>query len=94
MIVGVYFHHLFALAQAVRDGCDQVFADAPISPTDGYIKVDPALHARIDGVLIDAANLKKLIRPRPSVPRVSRSAHSAFDVCVPKPLRSSWLACR
>jgi len=62
MILGVYVHHLFALAKAVRDGCDQVFEGAPIPPSDGYIKVDPGLHARIDGVLIDAANLKKLIR--------------------------------
>jgi hypothetical protein len=62
MIVGVYVHHLFALAKAVRDGCDQVFADAPIPPSDGYIKVNPGLHSRIDGILIDAANLKKLIK--------------------------------
>jgi len=62
MVLGVYVHHLFALAKAVRDGCDAVFAMAPVPKRDGYIKVSPELHARIDGVLIDAANLRKLLR--------------------------------
>lgn len=61
-MLDVYAHHLFALAKAVRDGCDQVFSDAPVPAKNGYIKVSPEIHARIDAVLIDAANLKKLIR--------------------------------
>ncbi len=66
MILGVYVHHLFALAKSVRDGCDLVFLLAPIPEKDGYIKVSPELHARIDSVLIDAANLKKLVRTSPT----------------------------
>lgn len=65
MVLGVYAHHLFALAKAVRDGCDQVFVLAPIPAKDGYIKVSSEVHACIDAVLIDAANLKKLIRTPP-----------------------------
>lgn len=63
LVLGIYVHHLYALAKGVRDGCDAVFDMAPVPKQDGYIKVSAELHARIEGVLIDAANLKRLLRP-------------------------------
>jgi hypothetical protein len=62
LLFAVYLHHLFALAKAVQSGCNAVFAETPLPASGGYIKVSPELHAKIDGILIDAANLKKLIR--------------------------------
>jgi hypothetical protein len=64
MIMGVFVHRLFALAKSVVEGCDRVFEEAPVMAKDGYIQVSPSLHAQIDGILIDAANLKKLVAGR------------------------------
>jgi hypothetical protein len=62
---GVYVHRLCGLAIAVRDGCDEIFEIAALPARGMYVKVDPALHARIDGVLIAAANIKRLIGAAP-----------------------------
>lgn len=61
MILGLYAHRLFALASAVRQSCDRIFELAPLPEKDDYIQVSPELHALIDAVAIDAANIKKLI---------------------------------
>ena len=61
LLAGVYLHRLFGLAQSVRDGCNEIFDSAPVAEAGGYIKVSPELHAAIDAVLVEAANLKKLI---------------------------------
>jgi hypothetical protein len=58
----IYVHQLFMLAKSVRDNCDLIFADTPLPKTGFYIKVSPELHARIDAILIGAANIKKLIQ--------------------------------
>lgn len=76
MVLGIYVHHLFALARSIRDGCDAVFKLAPVPAKDGYIKVSVELHAQIDSVLIDAANLKKLVRP--SAERRSKESARQF----------------
>ncbi len=61
-LTSVYVHELLALAKAVRDNCDTIFAETPV-PERGYtIKISPELHARINAVLIDAANIRKLIQ--------------------------------
>ena len=59
----IYFHELLWLATAICENCEAVFEDTA-QPTEGhYIKVDPHLHARINAVLTDAANIKKLVVP-------------------------------
>lgn len=87
ILLEVYVHHLFALARAVRDGCNNVFAEAPIPASGGYIKVSHNLHAKIDGVLIDAANLKKLIHT--SANRGKNESKRTFEF---RQLRSKKLA--
>jgi hypothetical protein len=61
-LFAIYVHQLFALAKAVRDNCDLVFLDTPLPETGYSLKVSVELHARIDAILIGAANIKKLIQ--------------------------------
>jgi hypothetical protein len=61
----VYLHELFMLAKSVRDRCETVFAKTPPPQTGYYINVDPDLHSAINAILIDAANIKKLIQTSP-----------------------------
>jgi hypothetical protein len=61
-LFGVYIHHLFTLAKAVQDNCDLIFRDTPLPETGYYFKISWELHARIDAVLVAAANIKKLIQ--------------------------------
>lgn len=60
-LLQIYVHHLFQNAKGVSDGCDFVFAAAHTAPSESYLKNSPAVHVRIDSVLIAAANVKKLI---------------------------------
>lgn len=64
-LFAVYLHRLYSLSIAVRDGCDEVFRLAPPPARDMYIKVDPVLHSRLDAILIDAANIKRLVATNP-----------------------------
>jgi hypothetical protein len=61
LIFSVYVHRLYALATAVRDRCDAIFKAAPVPHEDGYFKISDEIHAQIDAVLVDAANIRKLI---------------------------------
>jgi hypothetical protein len=57
----VYFHELWGLAESIANKCLDVFEKCPVPEKDGYIKVDPALHAVISSLLAEAANLKKML---------------------------------
>ena len=74
----LYLHELFMLAKAVRDGCDHVFAQTPPPANGHYIKVDPDLHSTINGVLIDAANIKKLVHTGER--RLTKESKKVFEL--------------
>lgn len=57
----VYFHELWGLAESISRKCNHVFEDCPAPKKDGYIKVDPVLHATIASALAEAANLRKML---------------------------------
>ena len=59
-----YLHELGWLCSSIKNECDKIFENTKL-PEEGknYIKVSPELHSRIYKVLMDAANIKKLIFP-------------------------------
>ncbi len=77
-LFALYLHELFMLAKAVRDRCDQVFAQTPPPASGHYIKVDPDVHATINAILIDAANIKKLTHT--SERRLDKESKKVFDL--------------
>jgi hypothetical protein len=64
--VGVYISELYWLGRQVEADTTRIFDDTPppARPGDGYIRVDHALHGRILGVLLAAARIRALLRPR------------------------------
>lgn len=64
--MGVYIGELYWLAEHVEKECTAIFGDVqpPVTPGQGYVRVDHALHGRILGVLLAAARIRALIRPR------------------------------
>ena len=83
----VYLHELFMLAKSVRDRCDAVFSKTAPPASGYYINVDPELHSSINGILIDAANIKKLIHTGPK--RRNGEAKKVYDL---RQQRSHFLA--
>ncbi|MEW6183768.1 MAG: hypothetical protein AB1500_11470 [Bacillota bacterium] len=60
-LFSLYFHELGWLSSEIQKHCEAIFKDTP-DPKEGYyIKVSPELHAHIVSVLVNAANLKKLV---------------------------------
>lgn len=78
----VYPHRLYALADAVRSNSDRLFAEAPAPQKlgEGYIRVDPALRALIESILLSAANIRKLLHPAKD--RGPKESAGAFRVRV------------
>ncbi len=64
--VDVYISELYWLAQQVEEDTTRIFDDTPppTQPGEGYIRVDHALHGRILAVLLAAARIRALLRPR------------------------------
>jgi hypothetical protein len=62
----VYISELYWLAKQVEEDTTRIFDDAapPPQPGQGYIRVDHALHGRILTVLLAAARIRALLRPR------------------------------
>jgi hypothetical protein len=62
-LLTIYVRELYNLSVAVREKCQQIFDKTPPVPErpNRYIAHNPELNALIYGVLIDAANIKKLI---------------------------------
>lgn len=59
----VYIRELYNLAVSAKSKCESIFDKTPPIPIrpERYISHAPEIHALIYGVLIDAANIKKLI---------------------------------
>jgi hypothetical protein len=81
-VLHVYLARLYSLALAVREGCDDVFARAPAKLPNGsdYFKVEPGTLARIDGILVDAANIRRLLVERERGSKESARSYN-FRVC-------------
>jgi hypothetical protein len=77
-LFAVYLHRLYSLAVAMRDGCDDVFRLAAPPAHGMYIKVDPMLHSRIEGILIDAANIRRLVETDPK--RRKNESRRTYDL--------------
>lgn len=60
-LFSLYFHELGWLCSAIIGDCEAIFENTPILGKEHYIKVAPEIHARISSVLINAANIKKLV---------------------------------
>lgn len=76
MLQAIYVHELFALARGVVKGCDAVFAEAPVPEENMYLKISPDVHNNISQILLNAANIKKLIEtPGVRLSRESRAQH-------------------
>lgn len=58
----IYLHRLFGLAQAIRDDCDWLFRETQPLSAGHYFKISSEVHSRIEGILVGAANVKKLIQ--------------------------------
>lgn len=65
---GVYVGELYWLARHVDEGCTRMFgATSPLAGRgQGYVRVDRALHERLLSVLLAAARIRALVRPRQS----------------------------
>jgi hypothetical protein len=64
--IGVYISELYWLAKQVEEDTTRIFDDTPRPPRpgEGYIRVDHELHGRILAVLLAAARIRALLRPR------------------------------
>lgn len=60
-LFSLYFHELGWLSSEIQKYCEAIFAETPVPEQGYYIKVSPELHAHIVSVLVNAANLKKLV---------------------------------
>lgn len=62
-LLTIYVRELYNLSVAVREKCQQIFDKTPPVPErpNRYIAHNPEVNVLIYGVLIDAANIKKLI---------------------------------
>jgi hypothetical protein len=59
----VYYHRLYALASAVVEQSDGLFAaTAEAEQQEHYRSAAPRLHAQIDAILINAANIRKMVK--------------------------------
>lgn len=57
----IYSHELWWLTDAIKKGCEELFQKTPLPEKGYYLKVDYKIHALINNILSDAANVKKLI---------------------------------
>ena len=72
----VYLAELYWLADALARDATAIFAEFPEPPVDGsFIRVDPALHHQLLGLLNTAARVKALISPRPKNRHQTRQQH-------------------
>jgi hypothetical protein len=62
LIFSLYFHELANLSYNIIENCNIIFSETENSSVEQYIKVSPELHSRINIVLINSANIKKLIK--------------------------------
>ena len=62
----MYVLELWLLADGVREQCEKIFAATEISPNETFLRVSKEVHGLIASLLSDAANIKKLLRTRPS----------------------------
>jgi hypothetical protein len=79
-LLSVYIRELYNLGTAVKTKCEGIFEKTPPVPSrpNRYISHAPEIHALITGVLIDAANIKKLV-VTPSA-RGSKESRPQYDL--------------
>ena len=57
----IYLHELWCLTESIKKRCDKLFEETPLPAQGYYFKIDYSIHALINEILSDAANVKKLI---------------------------------
>lgn len=60
-LLGVYINEIERLASEIETNCEFIFNEAKLPQEGHLIQVSPGIHSHIMYVLINAANLKKLI---------------------------------
>ncbi len=60
-LFAIYIHELFRLADEIKNNCEKIFNDTKVHEDKKMIQVSPKVHSNIIYVLINAANLKKLV---------------------------------
>ncbi|AQU73781.1 hypothetical protein [Priestia megaterium] len=60
-VFGLYISELFSLVHVIKRECEEIFKETK-EPATGYImQVSPEIHSKINTVIINSANLKKLL---------------------------------
>lgn len=59
----IYIHEVWRLSNEIVTNCEKVFDEATIPDKEYIIQVSPNIHSHIIYILINSANLKKLIFP-------------------------------
>ncbi|HFN3767952.1 hypothetical protein [Enterobacter hormaechei] len=57
----IYLHELWVLTESIKKRCEKLFEETPLPDKGFYFKIDYTIHALINDILSDAANVKKLI---------------------------------
>jgi hypothetical protein len=77
-IMGIYLSEIFSLSFSIKRDCEEIFEKTKI-PDKGYlIQVSSEIHSLINNVIINAANIKKLICS--PLPRQKKESAKNFKV--------------
>lgn len=77
-IMGIYLSELFSLAYSIKKGCEEIFEETKV-PDKGYIiQVSSEIHNKINNIIINAANIKKLIKS--PLPRQKKESAKNFKI--------------
>ncbi|APH36121.1 hypothetical protein [Bacillus velezensis] len=62
----LYIIELYSLADAIKRDCEEVFNEVKIPSEKGYYAIESSakIHSKINSIVINAANIKKLIYPQ------------------------------
>ncbi|KIL46146.1 hypothetical protein [Jeotgalibacillus campisalis] len=60
-VLGLYLHELYSLSTSIEKECEEIFKEAKIPEGGHMIQVSPEIHAKINNIVINSANIKKLI---------------------------------
>ncbi|WP_239614694.1 hypothetical protein [Cohnella mopanensis] len=85
-IQSLYFHELANLSFNIIEYCNAIFKKTETSSVPSYILVSPELHSKINTVLINAANIKKLVKTNPN--KRMRETENQFQIRI---MRSNTL---